>query len=152
MMLTEIPNGLDEIIHTYGSLDDPKFEANHIVSFDLPYTLRYEGKEVKRSRCHKLAVDNFIKAFTNVQTAGLADQFVEYNGIYAARPIRGQKSHASLHSWGVAIDMGASTHPLGVFAPWPQGILDAFASAGFFWGGNFKARKDCMHFQLATGY
>ena len=151
-MLTQIPNGLDEIIHTYGSLDDSQFEANHIVSFELPYILRYEGQEVKHSRCHKLAVDNFIQAFKNVQAAGLAGEFVEYNGIYARRPIRGQASHPSLHSWGVAIDMGASTHPLGKIVPWPQEILDAFASAGFFWGGNFKSRKDCMHFQLATGY
>ena len=151
-MLTEIPNGLDEIIATYGSLDDSQFENKHIVSFDLPYTLRYEGQTVKHSRCHKAAVDNFVQALKNVQDAGLADQFVEYNGIYARRPIRGQASHPSLHSWGVAIDMGASTHPLGGSATWPQGILDAFASAGFFWGGNFRSRKDPMHFQLATGY
>jgi len=151
-MLTQIPNGLDEIIHTYGSLDDPQFESNQIVSFDLPYTLRYEGQPVKHSRCHKVAVDSFVQALKNVQAAGLADQFVEYNGIYARRPIRGQPSHPSLHSWGVAIDMGASTHPLGQMVPWPQGIIEAFSAAGFFWGGNFKSRKDTMHFQLATGY
>lgn len=87
-----------------------------------------------------------------MEAAGLKNQFVEFNGIYARRAIRGQSAHPSLHSWGVAIDMGASTHPLGVFAPWPQGILDAFSAAGFFWDGNFRARKDCMHWQLATGY
>ncbi len=37
-MLTQIPNGLDEIIAAYGSLDDPQFENKHIVSFDLPFT------------------------------------------------------------------------------------------------------------------
>ena len=151
-MLTQIPNGLDEIIHTYGSLDDPQFEGKHIVLFDLPYPLRFEGQQVRRARCHNLATDNFIQAFRNVEAAGLKDQFLEFNGIYARRPIRGQASHPSLHSWGVAIDMGASTHPLGVMVPWPQGILDSFAAAGFFWGGNFKSRKDCMHWQLATGY
>jgi hypothetical protein len=151
-MLTEIPNGLDEIIDTYGSLDSPQFEANHIVLFNLPYSLKFEGQTVTHARCHKLAVDHFIKAFTGIQAAGLAEHFVEFNGIFNHRPIRGQQSHASLHSWGVAIDMGASTHPLGQFVPWPQGIIDAFAAAGFFWGGNFKSRKDCMHFQLATGY
>ncbi len=151
-MLTQIPNGLDEIIHTYGSLDDPQFEARHIVLFDLPYPLSFEGQQVRRARCHNLAVDNFIQAFRNVEAAGLAGQFVEFDGIYARRSIRGQASHPSLHSWGVAVDMGASTHPLGKMVPWPQGILDAFASAGFFWGGNFKSRKDCMHFQLATRY
>jgi hypothetical protein len=83
-VLTEIPNGLDEIIATYGSLDDPQFENKHIVSFDLPYTLRFEGQPVKHSRCHKVAVDNFVQALKNVQDAGLADQFVEYNGYLRA--------------------------------------------------------------------
>jgi hypothetical protein len=151
-VLTQIPNGLDEIIHTYGSIDDAQFEAKHIVLFQLPFPLVYEGQQVKRARCHNLAVDNFIQAFKNVDAAGLKDQFTEFNGIYNRRAIRGQTSHASLHSWGVAIDMGASNHALGSSATWPQGIIDAFASAGFFWGGNFKSRKDPMHFQLATGY
>ena len=151
-MLTAVPHGLDEIIHTYGSLDDLQFESKHLTRFNLPYQLKYEGKPVTHTLCHMLAVDNFIQAFKNVEDAGLAAQFVEYNGIYARRPIRGQASHPSLHTWGVAIDMGASNHQLGSSATWPQGIIDAFASAGFFWGGNFKARKDCMHFQLATGY
>jgi len=151
-MLTQIPNGLDQIIHTYGSLDDPQFEAKHLTRFNLPYQLSYEGHPVTHTLCHMLAVDNFIQAFKNVDAAGLANQFVEFNGIYARRSIRGQTSHPSLHSWGVAIDMGASTHLLGKMAPWPQPILDAFAGAGFFWGGNFKSRRDCMHFQLATGY
>ena len=151
-MLTQIPHGLDEIIHLYGSLDDSQFESKHLTRFDLPYQLKYEGKPVTTALCHMLAVENFIKAFKNIEAAGLANQFVEYNGIYARRAIRGQNAHASLHSWGVAIDMGASTHPLGKMVPWPQGIVEAFADAGFFWGGNFKSRKDCMHFQLATGY
>jgi hypothetical protein len=151
-MLTQIPNGLDEIIHTYGSIDDANFETRHIVLFPLPYPLIYEGQAVKHARCHNLAVDNFVQAFKNVNDAGVADQFKEFNGIYNRRAIRGQASNASLHSWGVAIDMGASTHKLGSDATWPQAIIDAFESAGFFWGGNFKSRKDPMHFQLATGY
>ena len=38
-MLNQTPVGLDQIIHTFGSLDDPQFEANHIVLFNLPYPL-----------------------------------------------------------------------------------------------------------------
>jgi len=152
IMLTVIPNGLDEIIHTYGSLDDPQFESRHIVLFQLPYPLVFSGQQVTRARCHNLAVDNFVQAFKNVDAAGLRDQFREFDGIYNRRPIRGQPSHPSLHSWGVAMDMGAATHQLGSAATWPPGILEALGAAGFFWGGRFKARKDPMHFQLATGY
>lgn len=150
-MLTNIPSGLDEIIATFGSLNGG-FEAKHITLFDLPYTLKYEGAPVKRARCHRLAVENFIQAFKSVQTEGLANQFSEFNGIYAPRSIRGQSAHASCHSWGIAIDMCASQYPLGSQLRMPDAIVKAFQSAGFFYGGDFKSRKDPMHFQLATHY
>jgi hypothetical protein len=110
---------------------------------------------VVSSRCHKLVVDNFVKAFNAVLEAELVEEFTEYNGIYAVRPQRGDNTHPSTHSWGIAIDMGASTHPQGsATATWPQGILDIMKAAGFFWGGDFSTpgRRDPMHWQLATGY
>jgi hypothetical protein len=98
-MLTNIPNGLDEIIATYGSIDDPAFYAKNIVKFELPYPLLYGGVPVNKAVCHRLAVDNLVQAFKNLQAAGFADQFKEFNGIYARRAIRGQPSHPSAHSW-----------------------------------------------------
>lgn len=149
-MITRIPSGLDEIIHTFGSLNDPNFEARNIIVFTLPYSLKYAGQIVTRSRSHRLAVDNFLQAFRNVQSAGLTNQFIEFNGIYARRAIRGQALHPSTHSWGIAIDMCASRYPLGSPKRMPDGIIKAFRDAGFFYGGDFKSRKDPMHFQLAT--
>jgi hypothetical protein len=151
-MILNPPSGLDQITSVFGSIDEPFFESTHIVSFTPPYQLFYNTKPVKTARCHRLAVDNFVKALKSVDDAGLADTFQEFNGIYNRRPIRGQSAHPSAHSWGIAIDMGASTHPLGSMKTWPKDILDAFASSGFFWGGLFHSRKDPMHFQLATHY
>ncbi|HEY6328670.1 MAG TPA: M15 family metallopeptidase, partial [Blastocatellia bacterium] len=151
-MLTQIPSGLNEIIHTFGSIDDPKFEAENIVSFNFPYTLRYAGQPVTRSRCHKLAIDNFVTAFDLIKAAGLEDLVMEFNGIYNRRPIRGYESHPSTHSWGIAIDVDASHFKLGSVARLPDGIVNCFRKAGFFYGGDFKGRKDPMHFQLAVNY
>jgi hypothetical protein len=53
-MLTRIPNGLDEIINTYGSIDDTQFETKHIVLFELPLPAGFEGQQVTRARCHNL--------------------------------------------------------------------------------------------------
>ena len=151
-MLTKIPSGLDEIIETYGPLTDANFESKYLTSFDLPYTLFYEGKPVNRTRCHKLAVENFVQAFKNLMDAGLADQFTEYNGIYAHRSIRGHIGHPSLHSWGVAGDFMASKYPLASLKRWPDAIIKCWQDAGFFYGGDFKSRRDPMHVQLATHY
>ena len=97
-MLTKTPVGLDEIIHTFGSLDDAKFEANHIALFDLPYPLLFEGKTVTHARCHKLLVENFQKAFQDIKAAGFESQVKNFSGIFAQRPIRGFPSHPSTHS------------------------------------------------------
>ena len=151
-MLTKIPHGLSGIIQTFGSFQDPKFEARNIAFFDLPYPLLYDGVKVVRARAHRLAIPHFIQAFKNVQAAGLASQFTEFNGIYNKRMIRGSVGRMSCHSWGIAIDMCASHYPLGSGKRMPEPIIKAFRDAGFVYGGDFPNRKDPMHFQLATGY
>ncbi len=151
-MLTQIPVGLDEIIYTFGSLDDPHFEARNIVLFDLPYPLFYERTQVTRARCHKLIVENFQKAFEDIKAAGLEDQVKNYSGIYEQRSVRGFGSHPSTHSWGIAIDLESEKYPLGSDLRFPDEVINIFQGAGFFYGGDFRSRKDPMHFQLCRGY
>jgi hypothetical protein len=97
-MLSHTPIGLDEIINTFGSLDDPQFETRNIVQFDLPYPLLYDGKQVLRASCHNLLVANFKQVFENIKAADLAGQVKNYSGIFARRPIRGLPSQPSTHS------------------------------------------------------
>jgi hypothetical protein len=151
-MLTTTPVGLDEIIETFGSLDNPNFEAENIVAFTLPYPLLFEGARVTRARCHNLLVENFQRAFEQIQTGGLQDQVKNYSGIYARRPIRGQSSHPSTHSWGIAIDLEAEKFPLGSTKRFSPEVVAVFQGCGFFYGGDFRSRKDPMHFQFAKGY
>jgi len=151
-MLYEIPNGLDEIIHIFGSIDDPSFEADNILSFDLPYPLFYMDAEVRRARCHRLLVDNFRQAFTELKNQGLDNVVRSYSGIYARRSIRGQGSHPSTHSWGIAVDLESEKYPLGSDLRFPNEVIAVFAKAGFSYGGDFKSRRDPMHFQYCKGY
>jgi hypothetical protein len=151
-MLKETPVGLDEIIHTFGSLDTPNFESRYIVPFTLPYPLFYDGHRVLRARCHYLIVDNFMAAFERIESAMLSSQVQNYSGIFNQRPITGNSKHASTHSLGIAIDLEAEKYPLGSTARMPQPIVDIFKSVGFFYGGDFKSRKDPMHFQFAEAY
>lgn len=151
-LLTEIPVGLDMIIDTFGSVDDSDFESKHIVSFTLPYTLFYAGKPVNKSRCHALIVENVQKMFEDIRAAGFADQVKNYSGMYAKRAIRGRSSHPSTHSWGIAIDLEADKYPLGSLNRFPPEIVQVFRSAGGFYGGDFKSRKDPMHVQWAQAY
>lgn len=151
-MLIYTPAGLDEIIDTFGSLDTPNFDLEYIEMFTLPYPLFYAGKEVKRARCHRLLVENFQDAFEAIKAEGFESKVKNYSGIYANRAIRGQSRHPSVHCWGAAIDVEAEKYPLGSTKRFPDAVVDIFRKAGFFYGGDFKSRKDPMHFQFATGY
>ena len=151
-MLTHTPVGLDEIIETFGSLDTPNFESRYVEPFTLPYPLFYEGVKVSRARCHHLITDNFRQAFEAIKAAGLQDQVRNYSGIYNKRVIRGQTSHPSTHSWGIAIDLEAEKYPLGSTRRFTDEIVKIFKDAGFFYGGDFRSRKDPMHFQFCEAY
>lgn len=152
-MLTKIPNGYSEVFATFGNFSLPGWEAKNIVLFNLPYPLLYGAVTVTRARCHKYAVDNFVKAFTDLKNAGLShlNATDKFAGIYAVRSVRGLPSHPSMHSFGIAIDMDPGEFPLGSSKRMPQEVVDIWKTAGFFYGGDFAGRKDGMHFQLATG-
>lgn len=147
-MITEIPNGLDEIIKTFGPLAEvPK----HLKVFDLPYPMLFGNVAVHRAQCHELAVDNFHGALLDIQEQGLEPLVVRFGGIYANR-VKRDLSKPSTHAWGIAIDLEPDRYPLGSDKRFPQVVVDLFARWGFVYGGDFAGRRDPMHFQLAAGY
>jgi hypothetical protein len=72
-------------------------------------------------------------------------------GTFNFRAIRGASS-LSLHSYGAAIDLDPSNNALGdVKGAMPAFSVAIFKKHGATWGGDFKGRKDPMHFQWASG-
>lgn len=73
---------------------------------------------------------------------------------YAFRDIRGNVGKLSNHSSGTAIDLNATRHPLGKIGTFPNEkvpMIRALAKKyGLIWGGDFKNRKDEMHFEIAV--
>jgi hypothetical protein len=72
---------------------------------------------------------------------------------YAFRMTRGSEQVLSNHSSGTAIDLNALKHPLGksnTFTPKQRNIiLLLITKYGLSWGGNYRKRKDEMHFEIA---
>jgi len=71
---------------------------------------------------------------------------------YAYRNVRGDKTNLSNHSSGTAIDLNARKHPLGkaiTFKP-AQIIMirQLIQKYHLVWGGDYKKRKDEMHFEI----
>lgn len=72
---------------------------------------------------------------------------------YCYREIRGSQTVLSNHSSGTAMDLNASKHPLGstgTFSPAQVVLIQALCKKyGLRWGGDYKNRKDEMHFEVS---
>lgn len=68
---------------------------------------------------------------------------------YACRKIAGSNSWSN-HAWGLAIDLNATTNPMGrkLVTDMPQWVIESSAKWGLAWGGNYKTLKDAMHFEF----
>ena len=71
---------------------------------------------------------------------------------YAFRMVRGTTEKLSNHSSGTAIDLNATRHALGKIGTFPAEkvpMIRALAKKyGLKWGGDYKNRKDEMHFEV----
>lgn len=72
---------------------------------------------------------------------------------FCYRMVRGTTNKLSNHASGTAIDLNASRHILGqvgTFEPGKVPMLRALAHKyGLTWGGDYKSRKDEMHFEIS---
>jgi hypothetical protein len=72
---------------------------------------------------------------------------------YCFRDVRGNVGKLSNHSSGTAIDLNATKHPLGKIGTFPNEkvpMIRALAKKyGLTWGGDYRNRKDEMHFEVA---
>lgn len=73
---------------------------------------------------------------------------------FAYRTIRGYTTTLSNHASGTAIDINAPLHPLGasgtVRADKVAAMRAKAAELGLRWGGDYRGRKDEMHFEVMT--
>jgi hypothetical protein len=71
---------------------------------------------------------------------------------YCFRMVRGTTDKLSNHSSGTAIDLNATRHALGKIGTFPAEkvpMIRALAKKyGLKWGGDYKNRKDEMHFEV----
>jgi len=150
-----------------------QWEAKNIVSFELPKPLHlhYQGKQVKTIKVHALltpplgrlfieiwnyARQQVKKGFPGLTTAEydvltqkwLDDRnLTQYGGAFTYRAMRGS-DHLSMHSYGIAIDIDPEHNPLGSKkTTLPKWYINIWKKHGFFWGGDYRKRKDPMHFE-----
>lgn len=120
----------------------------NMVLWDVPASLEI-GVIPKRLYCNKDIVGPLSNAFKALIDTGYVKELKTFDGCFNIRYQRGSRTAASLHSWGIAIDVNAFENGLGVEPKLSAGFVKCFTDNGFDWGGVWK-RKDGMHFQLSN--
>lgn len=141
---------------------DPLFEKVHIMRIRTPYKMKYAGKEISQIAVNKKCAESLGIVLEKIgKTLNASEreffQLDQFGGSFNFRPIRGVNgaltaNKLSLHAYGAAIDLAPQLNPLGVkYDPAkkmiPHEVIEIFKKEGWGWGGDFKARPDCMHFQ-----
>jgi hypothetical protein len=120
---------------------DPSFERGHIVTESVPI--------LGDVRCNRLVIPAIRAALQRIVDEGLSRLVdpAHYAGCYSPRfAVRDPTASISHHSWGVAIDINASTNAFGATPTQDPRLVAAFEKEGFIWGGDFII-PDGMHFE-----
>lgn len=129
-----------------GVLGDPALEKD-MVLFDVPTDLQI-GVIPKRIYCNKRMIEPLAAAFAALIKTGEVKNLKTWDGCFNIRKSKGGHS-ASLHSWGLAIDVNAAWNGYGKPPQMRLPFVRCFTNNGFDWGGVW-AKPDGMHFQLKS--
>jgi hypothetical protein len=136
-----------ELTSPNGWLAGEDRKALGIESFTIP------GTKIKFACAKAVAplLVNFAKEFHELVEPIDEGQLDDWG--YAFRMTRGSEKILSNHSSGTAIDLNAIKHPLGKANTFDRHQCNTIklliTKYGLFWGGNYKKRKDEMHFEIA---
>lgn len=150
-------------VNVDGELDwDPHYEAAYITRISAPYDMWMGNDKITKIACHKKIAISLQAVLSQVAKELNAHErkffhLDQYGGCFNQRPIRGTvgrltKNKVSLHAYGAAIDLAPHLNPLGAFYDpakkmMPPEVIEIFKKNGWRWGGDFKQRPDCMHFE-----
>ena len=134
-----------------------KWFSDNVIRVTPPFQMTYAGKPIKTIAFHKKAAPALSAALLAIWEACGKDQkkidaagLSEFGGSFNYRLIRGS-SNISNHSFAIAIDIAPTGNALGVTkGKMPRFAVDAFKAQGFKWGGDYKGRKDWMHFEAVS--
>jgi hypothetical protein len=100
--------------------------------------------------CHRLIVPQLRAALREIEANGLAKAVRTFDGCYVPRFIeRNPDGAVSLHTWGIAFDLNATTNMPGKAGDIDMAVVNVMKKWGFRWGGDWSS-PDPMHFELGV--
>lgn len=146
-----------ELIAFYGNPADrgPKGVGAQLVKVTPPFQMFYEGRPLNSLSFHRKAADALMAALTEIWDRYGHDQaeidrlgISKCAGTYNPRKVRGSSTKWSNHAFGAAIDINAEENGFNAKSTIPLPVIAAFKRQGARWGGDYRGRKDPMHFEF----
>ncbi|HEX5735155.1 MAG TPA: M15 family metallopeptidase [Blastocatellia bacterium] len=132
-----------------------------LIVLPFPFTLSWDlAIEIRKLTCHKKVAESLtgileqiLAHYGSIQEIKRARMHL-YGGNYNFRRISGS-NRLSTHAWGAGIDIDPQKNPLGkpydeTAGMMPKAVVRIFEAEGWKWGGRFRSRPDCMHFQATS--
>ena len=128
-----------------GSTEGSPTGAGGTSKLDLASISSKTGKSTQVASKFALSFQQLVDYLDN------AGYDIKSLGGYNDRAIAGTDKK-SFHAFGGAIDINPDNNPMGasLITDMPAGIGSIASSLGLGWGGNWKSKKDAMHFSAAV--
>lgn len=132
--------------------------GTNLVSIIPPFQMYYDKHPIKAITVNQKIAASLLRVFNDIfEQCGHDQKKIDalgvsaYGGCYNYRPVRGSTSNLSNHAFGAAIDLDPERNPLGAkIGKMPPMVVNAFKKEGWLWGGDYKNRKDWMHFEAVS--
>jgi len=142
----------------YGDFRKADFQAVHLTRIMPPFQMYYDKHPISSLLVNKGCASAMLTAFTDifekcghdplkVDGTGASD----FGGCFNVRRIAGTNNYSN-HSWACAIDLSPGTNGFRTTKTTTLSniVVDAFKGQAARWGGDYKGRKDPMHFEFVS--
>ncbi len=140
----------------YGDFHSKAWGTLNLIHITAPFQMRYEGRPIASILVHRKIAPALRVIFNEVwdkvgrnQKAVDETGISDYGGCFNIRRIVGSDNWSN-HSWACAIDLSPGTNGFNMHTTLSQTVIDAFKRQGALWGGDYKGRKDPMHFEFVS--
>lgn len=123
---------------------DVIFERQWMTLWTPPPTIKALPRRIY---CHRHLMPLLSQAVDYIIERKLGEQVRTWDGCFNVRAKKGGMT-ASLHSWGLAVDLNAAWNQFGQSPTMSPGLVACFTDAGFCWGGLWK-KQDGMHMEIS---
>lgn len=141
----------------YGDFHSKGWQDKNLVHMQPPFQMFYEKQLLTHGiLVHKLIVPALTAVFNEIWDKCSHDQKTvdrtgasDWGGCFNIRAIAGSNSWSN-HSWACAVDLSPSSNGFNMKGTIADTVVKAFKKQGFLWGGDYKGRKDPMHFEAVS--